>query len=145
MDWAGNIYMLRLTQGVCVSVCVSVCLYVCLSVYLCYLHSPNGWGDFDEIFQKWSHRYLQGLLFLDFEISKPMTSWRPFWFFLTKRSHGRNYASIVFKIAEKVENSDPMFATKNHENQLKFFVNMAKIHFWWPFLIYFKNAICHTY
>jgi len=137
--------MLRLTQSVCVSVCVSVCLYVCFSVYLCYLHSLNGWGDFDEIFQKWSHRYLQSLPFLDFKISKPMTSWRPFWIFLTKHSHGRNHASIVFKIAEKVKNSDPMFATKNQQNWLKTFVNMAKINFWLPFLIYFKKTICHTY
>ena len=53
--------------------------------------------------------------------------------FSTKHSRGRNYASIVFKIAEKVENSDPVFATKNQQNRLKTFVNMAKINFWWPF------------
>ena len=36
--------------------------------------------------------------------------------FYTKHSHGRNYASIFFKIAEKLENSSSVFAIKNRQN-----------------------------
>jgi len=69
------------TEGVCVCVCVCVCVSVCLSVCVCHLYSPNGWTDFDETFNKWSGGYLPVTFLTDFENSKWMTSWRPFYTF----------------------------------------------------------------
>ena len=66
------------TEGVCMCVCVSVCVCVCVCVCVLQRYSPNGWMDFDEIFYKWSDRYLWGPFFADFEMSKSMMSWRPF-------------------------------------------------------------------
>ena len=89
--------MLQWNQG-WVYVCVCMCVCVCLCVWQRY--SPNGWMDFNEIFYKWSDRYLRGSIFLDFDISKSMTSWRPFCTFSLGHSHGRNFAPIFFKISE---------------------------------------------
>ena len=125
--------MLRLTQGVCVSVCVSVCLYVCLSVYLCYLHSPNGWGDFDEIFQKWCNRYLQGLPISNLKFRSRWRHGGHFDFFKLSTLTDAIMLRLFSKLQKRVENSDPVFSTKNQQNRLKTLVNMAKINFWWPF------------
>ena len=85
--------MLRSNRG-CVYVCMCVCMCVC--VWQCY--SSNGWMDFDEIFYKWSDRYLRGRFFSDFEHSKSMTPWRPFCTFSFGHSHGSNFTPIFFKI-----------------------------------------------
>ena len=56
--------------------------------------------------------------------------------FKIKHSHGCNYASIVFKIADKVEYFVPIFAIENQKNWLKTLVNMAhcvfKVFSIWP-------------
>ena len=61
----------------CVCVCVcSVCECECVCVCVWQRYIPNGWMDFDDIFYKWSDRYLRGQFFSDFDISKSMTSAR---------------------------------------------------------------------
>ena len=86
------------TEGVCVYVCMCVCVYVCVCVCVWQRYSPNGWMDFDEIFHKWSDRYLWGLFFSDFEISKRWRHGGHFCTFLLGHSHGRNFAPVFFKI-----------------------------------------------
>ena len=49
------------------------------------------------------------MFFFNFEISKTMTSWRPFCTILLEHSHGRNFAPIFIKIWGKVERCHPLF------------------------------------
>ena len=72
---------------VCICMCVCGCMYVCVW----QRYSPEGWMDFDDFFYKWSDKYLRGPFFLDFEISKSMTSWRQCCTFSPGHSHGRNF------------------------------------------------------
>ena len=74
------------------------CMPAVLFIY--FFCSSNGWMDFDEVFYKWSDRYLRGPIISDFENSISMTSWRPFCTFLLGHSQGRNFALIFFKIGE---------------------------------------------
>ena len=90
------------------------------------LCSPKGWVDFDEIFYKWSDRYLRGPFLSDFEISKSMTSWRPFCTFSPGHSHAvAIFVQFTSKIAGEVESCLPLFAIENQRGRLVTSANMA--------------------
>ena len=112
--------MLRWNRG-CVYVCMCVCVFVCVW----QRYSPNGWMDFDEIFHKWSDRYLWGPFFSDFEISKRWRHGGHFCTFSLGHSHGRNFAPIFFKIGGEVESCLPLFAIENQRDRLVTSANMA--------------------
>ena len=95
---------------VCMCVCMYVCVYVCVCVCVWKLSCSNGWVDFDEIFYKWSDRYLRGPFFSDFENSKWWRHGGHFAHFPLRHSHGRNFCPIFFKIVGKVESCPPLFA-----------------------------------
>ena len=102
---------------------VCVCMYVCVCVWQRY--SPNGWMDFDEIFHKWSDKYLRGLFSSDFEISKRWRHGGHFCTFSLGHSHSRNFAPIFFKIGGEVESCLPLFAFENQRDQSVTSANMA--------------------
>ena len=54
-----------------------------------------------------------------------MTSWRPFCTFSPGHSHGRNFALIFFRIADKVESCLPVFVIENQLDRLATSANMA--------------------
>ena len=65
---------------VCMHVCMYVSMYVCMCVRLCVCGSAAAQTD-GSILIKFSTNDLADIyevVFLDFEISKSMTSWRPF-------------------------------------------------------------------
>ena len=127
------LYSVNLTEYVAmeprVCVCMCVCMYVCVCVCVCVCvwqrYSPNGWMDFDEIFHKWSDRYLWGPFFSDFEISKRWRHGGHFCTFSLGHSHSRNFAPIFFKIAGEVESCLPLFAFENQRDRLVTSANMA--------------------
>ena len=123
------LYSVILTEYVAIEprVCVHVCMCVYVRPSLCVWQrcSPNGWIHFNETFYKWSDRYLRGPFLSDFDISKWMTSLRAFCTFTPGHSHGRNYALIFFKIADKVKNCVPVFAIKNDKNRCITLIKMT--------------------
>ena len=79
--------------------------WVCISLRLCVSVCGSAAAQTDEwILMKFSTNDLTDIckvLFLVFEFSKSMTSWRPFGIFV---------APIFFKVAEEVESCLPLFA-----------------------------------
>ena len=91
---------------------------VCLSVCLCHLYSPNEWTDFDETFHKSPTINLLNTFSSDFENSSWWRHGGHYCCFWIRHSHGRNFASIFFKIMDKEVWCLPMFAIENQLNRL---------------------------
>ena len=129
--------LIRSPQGspVCLVVCPPQPFLSTLSLYQ---------ANFDETWTKMSYQNVKKVFLLDLENLAPMTSWSPFCIFSMRHSHGPSYAaaSIIFKIAEKVESCLPLFA---NENQLDLLVTSANVtdHVYenWIFKISFKKKV----
>ena len=88
------------TEGVCMCVCCVFCVCLCVRVCVCMWKRccSNGWNDFNEVFYKWSDRYLRGPLFSDFEIWKLMTPWWPFCVFFIRALSRSQFLFDFFKL-----------------------------------------------
>ena len=116
-----SLFIFSQFDWICCDGTEGVCMYVCVW----QRYSPNGWMDFDEIFHKWSDRYLWGPFFSDFEISKRWRHGGHFCTFSLGHSHSRNFAPIFFKIGGEVESCLPLFAIENQRDRLVTSANMA--------------------
>ena len=107
--------MLGSNRG-CLCVCVCVCLSVCVSVCVISTAQTDG-----PIFMKLSTGDLEDICqWLFSRILKIQNGWRHgghFVCFSFGHSHGRNFASIFFKIEHKVQSCLPMFAIENQQNR----------------------------
>ena len=99
-----------------VYVCLCVCVSVCLSVTAFYLNTIG------PILMKLEPHDLNKILRWHFsQILKMLIRWRHsghFICFRMRHSHGRNFASIFFKILHKKVCCLPMFAIENQQNRL---------------------------
>ena len=111
--WAGAYVCARVCA--CVCMCVCVCVYVCLSVTAFYLKTIR------PILMKLGPHDLNKILRWHFsQILKMLIRWRHsghFICFRMRHSHGRNFASILFKIIDKKLCCLPMFAIENQQNR----------------------------
>ena len=97
------------------SVRLYVCMYVCLSVTAFYLNTIR------PILMKLGPHDLNKILRWHFsQILKMLIRWRHsghFICFRMRHSHGRNFASILFKFIDKKLCCLPMFAIENQQNR----------------------------
>ena len=102
-------------------VCASVCVCVCVSVTAFYLNNIR------PILMKLGPHDLNKILRRHFsQILKMLIRWRHsgrFICFRMRHSHGRNFASILFKFIDKKVWFLSMFAIENQQNQ---FVSCAE-------------------
>ena len=95
---------------------VCLCVFVCFFVCVWHLYSQNCYVDFDETLHNWSNIWLVISFLSIFDHLNLMTSWRPFWIYPIRHSHGCNFAPIFFKIEHKVQRCLPIFANENQQN-----------------------------